>query len=94
MFLIHDALRNDGIDYIFTPAHKITMEKVSKVKTDKRDARRLALYLENNNYTIFHIPDREIREYRQVCRTLSQIQIEIAITTQAIRNILKNESKK
>jgi len=42
-------LRQEGIDCIVTPAHKVTQEKVNKVKTDRVDARRLALNLEKGH---------------------------------------------
>ena len=41
-FWLHDRLESDGVACVVTPAHKVTQEKVNKVKTDKIDARRLA----------------------------------------------------
>jgi len=87
-FWLHDLLEEDGIDCIVTPANKVTMEKVNKVKTDKRDARRLAINLENNDYTSCHVPDRERREDRQISRTLIQIQKDITATKNRIRRFL------
>ena len=55
-FWFHDLLMADGIDCIVTP------EKVSLVKTDRVDARRLARNLENGDYKECHVPDRELRE--------------------------------
>ena len=85
-FWLHDALRADGIECIVTPAGRVTMEKVNAVKTDKRDARRLALNLENNDFTICHVPDRELREDRQINRTLNQVQKEI----QRVKNMIRS----
>jgi transposase len=67
-FWLHDLLEGDGIDCIVTPANKVTQEKVNKVKTDRVDARRLARNLEYDDYTSCHVPDRELREDRQVSR--------------------------
>ena len=84
-FWLHDLLESDGIDCVVTPAHKVTQEKVNKVKTDRVDARRLALNLENKDYIACHVPDRELREDRQISRTLSQIQSKITSTKNQIR---------
>jgi transposase len=88
-FWLHDQLESDGVDCIVTPAHTVTMEKVSKVKTDKRDARRLAINLENGDYKECYVPDKETREDRQISRVLTQIQVDITRTKNQIRGLLK-----
>jgi transposase len=87
-FWLHDLLRGDGIECFVTPAHTVTQAKVNRVKTDKGDARRLALILENNDYVCCHVPDKEHREDRQISRTLSQIQNKITATKNQIRKFL------
>jgi len=87
-FWLHDLLEGDGIDCIVTPANKVTQEKVNKVKTDRVDARRLARNLENGDYTSCHVPDRELREDRQVSRTMNQIQRTITSMKNRIRKFL------
>lgn len=87
-FWLHDLLEGDGIDCIVTPPSKVTQEKVNKVKTDRIDARRLAKNLENNDYVSCYVPDRELREDRQISRTLDQIQKEIKATKNRIRKFL------
>ena len=87
-FWLSDLLKRDGIECIVTPAHTVTEAKVNRVKTDKGDARRLALNLENNDYKSCHIPDRDCREDRQISRTLSQIQTKITATKNQIRKLL------
>lgn len=87
-FWLHDLLMSDGIECVVTPAHLVTQEKVNKVKTDRVDARRLALNLENGDYRACHVPDRERREDRQLVRTLSQIQRVITATKNRIRKFL------
>ena len=44
-FNLYDRLTEDGIDCIVIPPHLVTEPKVNRVKTDKRDANRLALIL-------------------------------------------------
>ena len=87
-FWLHDSLQADGIECIVTPAHKVTQAKVSKVKTDKVDARRLALNLESGDYSRCFVHDRELREDRQISRTLDQIQSKITSTKNQIRKFL------
>lgn len=87
-FWLHDRLEADSIDCVVTPAHLVTQEKVNKVKTDKIDARRLALNLENGDYVSCNVPDQERREDRQVVRTLNQTQRKIVSTKNQIRRFL------
>ena len=87
-FWLHDLLEADKIDCVVTPPSKVTQEKVNKVKTDKIDARRLAKNLENGDYISCHVPDRELREDRQISRTLDQIQKDIKATKNRIRKFL------
>jgi len=89
-FGLHDRLTEDGITCIVIPPHQVTQPKVNKVKTDRRDARRLALVLENHDFKDgCHVPDRERREDRQVSRTLLAIQKDIIRTRNRIRRFLE-----
>lgn len=87
-FWLHDLLVADGVECVVTPAHTVTQEKVSLVKTDKVDARRLARNLESGDYKVCHVPDRERREDRQVNRTINQIQKDITAAKNRIRKFL------
>ncbi len=87
-FWLHDLLEEDGVKCIVTPPNKVTQAKDDRVKTDKRDARRLAQNLENGDYVSCHVPDRERREDRQISRTLSQVQKDIKATKNRIRRFL------
>ena len=87
-FWLHDLLVEDGYICIVTPPNKVTQAKDERVKTDKRDARRLAKNLENGDYVSCHVPDRERREDRQISRTLSQVQKDITATKNRIRRFL------
>jgi transposase len=88
-FNLYDKLTEDGIDCVVIPPHMVTEPKVNKVKTDKRDARRLALILENHDFKDpCQVPDKERREDRQVTRTLIAIQKDIIRTRNRIRKLL------
>jgi transposase len=88
-FNLYDRLTEEGIDSVVIPPHMVTEPKTSKVKTDKRDARRLALVLEGHDYDkSCHVPDRERREDRQVSRTLLALQKDIIRTRNRIRKAL------
>lgn len=86
-FWLHDLLKKDGIDCIVTPPNKVTIEKDYRVKTDKRDARRLAKNLENKDYASCNVPSRERRENRQLSRTLDQINKDIKRKKNQIRRM-------
>lgn len=86
-FWLHDLLEDDGIDCIVTPPNKVTIEKDNRVKTDKRDARRLAKNLENKDYASCKVPSRERREDRQISRTLGQMNKNIISTKNRIRRM-------
>ena len=87
-FWLHDLLEGDGYTCIVTPPNKVTQAKAERVKTDKRDARRLAKNLENGDYVSCRVPDRERREDRQISRTLGQVQKDITATKNRIRRFL------
>jgi transposase len=87
-FWLHDLLEEDGIDCVVTPPNKVTVEKDDRVKTDKRDARRLSKNLENGDYASCTVPDRERREDRQISRTLDQVQKNIRREKNRIRKLL------
>jgi len=86
-FWLHDLIVGDGIECIVTPPNKVTEQKANKVKTDKVDARRLALVLENNDYSACNVPEKDRREDRQISRTLNQIQRNIVETKNQIRRM-------
>jgi transposase len=88
-FTLHDQLKEDHIDCVVIPPHVVTQEKITRVKTDKRDAKRLALVLENHDYKFgCDVPDRERREDRQISRTLIAIKKDIIRTRNRIRKFL------
>ena len=88
-FNLYDRLTEDGIDCVVIPPHVVTEAKINKIKTDKRDALRLAYVLENHDFTdTCHVPDKERREDRQISRTLIAIGKDIISTRNRIRKLL------
>jgi len=88
-FNLYDRLTEDGIDCVVIPPHMVTEPKVNKVKTDKRDAKRLAYILENHDYKdSCYVPDKERREDRQVSRTLMAVQKDIICNRNRVRKLL------
>ncbi len=73
-FWLHDRFEEDGIECIVTSPNKVP-EKSDDVKTDRLDAGRLANNLEDEAYRRCHMPDKEVRENRQVSGTLAQKEI-------------------
>jgi transposase len=72
-FGLHDQLKEDGIEGIVVPPSLIPIESGNKVKTDKRDSRKLARLLEGNLLKRVHVLTREDRADRELLRTRRQI---------------------
>ena len=88
-FNLFDRLAEENIDCVVIPPHLVTEPKVNRVKTDKRDANRLAIMLENHDFKDpCFVPDKERREDRQISRTLWAIQKDIIRERNRIRRFL------
>jgi transposase len=88
-FELHDQLEADGWECVVTPPHTVTEEKCQRKKNDRTDCRRLAKNLENGDYHICFVPDRELREDRQVSRTYGQVSADINRACNRIRRALE-----
>jgi len=88
-FELHDQVVADGWECVVTPPHTVTQEKCSKKKNDSIDADRLAKNLENGDYKRCHVPDRVMREDRQVSRLYGQLQKDITRTCSRIRRAIE-----
>jgi transposase len=88
-FDLHDHLEADGWECVVTPPHTVTQEKVQRKKNDRTDCRRLAKNLENGDYRRCFIPDKELREDRQISRTCGQVQADITRVCNRIRRMLE-----
>jgi transposase len=88
-FGLHDQLVADGWECVVTPPHTVTEEKAQRKKNDRTDCRRLAKNLENGDYGKCFIPDKMLREDRQISRTCGQVQADITRVCSRIRRMLE-----
>lgn len=88
-FGLYDQLHEDGISCVVTPPHTVVEEKCQKQKNDRVDCRRLAKNLENNDYKSCHVPDKELREDRQISRSFGQVQKDIVRVRNRLRRALE-----
>ena len=72
-FWLHDRLSGDAIETIVVPPSLIPMESGNRVKTDKRDSRKLARLLEGNILKKVYVLDEEDRADRELTRTRRQL---------------------
>ncbi len=88
-FNLHDKLIVAGYDCVVTPPHTVTEEKCNRIKNDRVDCRRLAKNLENNDYKQCFVPDKELREDRQITRLVDQLMKNIVATKNRIRRTIE-----
>ena len=72
-FWLYDRLTEDGIETIVVPPSLIPIESGNRVKTDKRDSRKLAKLLEGNMLKRVHVLTEEERMHRELLRTRHQV---------------------
>jgi len=66
---LYDKLIVDGIETIIVPPSLIPKEAGNRVKTDKRDSRKLARLLESNMLKKVYVLSEEDRADRELTRT-------------------------
>jgi len=72
-FSLYDELTADHIECMVVPPSLIPVESGNRVKTDKRDSRKLAQYLENNLLKRVFVLSKQERAHRQYVRTRRQL---------------------
>jgi transposase len=88
-FELHDQLEAYGWQCVVTPPHTVTEEKCQRKKNDRTDCRRLAKNLENGDYHRCFVPDKGLREDRQISRTCGQVQADLTRVCSRIRRMLE-----
>lgn len=72
-FWLYDKLMADGIKTIVTPPSLIPVESGNKVKTDKKDSRKLANLLAKGMLKAVHVLSEKERSEREIVRTRRQL---------------------
>jgi transposase len=72
-FNLYDDLTADGIECIVVPPSLLPVESGNRVKTDKRDSRKLAEYLESPRLKKVYVLSKQERAHRQFLRTRRQL---------------------
>lgn len=72
-YWLYDYLTDHGVTTIITPPNMIPREDSPRVKNNRIDSKKLALYLENGLLKQVAVPDKDIRLHRTVIRTRRQI---------------------
>jgi transposase len=72
-FNLYDELTADGVECIVVPPSLIPVESGNRVKTDKRDSRKLAQFLESHRLKKVYVLSRKERAHRQYVRTRRQL---------------------
>jgi len=75
-YWLHDELEEAGIHCMVTPPSLLPGEYGNRVKTDRRDSRKLAVYCAKGLLKRVHVPSPEERAERQVARTRRQLIID------------------
>ncbi len=65
-YWLYDKLTEYGVQCIVTPPSLIPIEYGNKVKTDRRDSRKLAHFLAKNLLKGIYVPTQQERNHRQV----------------------------
>ena len=95
-FWLYDRLTEGGIKTIVVPPSLILIGSGNRVKTDKRDSRKLAKLLEGNMLKRVYVLSEEDRVDREVLRTPRQIvehRNDVARQTPASGNTLFRSSR-
>ena len=72
-YALHDYLIEHGIECKVTPPSLVPGEYGNRVKTDRRDSRKLAMYCAKGFLKGVYVPTVEERSHRQVIRTRRQL---------------------
>lgn len=72
-YWLHDSLQRQGIDCVVTPPSLIPEARGNRVKTDKKDSRKLAKCLADGVLKRVHVPTPAERAAREVSRRRRQL---------------------
>ena len=84
-FVLHRALSQVGIDSIVVHPASVEVAVFNRVKTDKRDAKKLAMQLEAGRFKGIYVPSKQEEQARLLSRTRNQLVQERASLKRKIR---------
>jgi transposase len=88
-FWLYDCLTEHGVECIVTPPSLVPQEYGNRVKTDRRDSRKLAYLLSKGMLKRVWVPSEEERYHRQVVRRRRQLIGDRARTQHRIKSELR-----
>jgi len=87
-FNLYDELTTDAMECIVVPPSLIPVESGNRVKTDKRDSRKLAEYLESPRLKKVYVLSKKERAHRQYVRTRRQLSNHRSDVMRQIKSLL------
>jgi len=87
-FWLHRYLTGKGLDCIVAAPSLIPRRPGDRIKTDRRDARNLALALRADTLTPVHVPTPSQEAFRDVVRAWQQAKRDIAAARQRLKSFL------
>lgn len=87
-YWLWDTLTELGVDVIVTPPSKLPRAPGERVKTDRRDSRKLARQLLGGQLKAVYVPSKHDRSVRQLVRTCKQLVRTRVRTMNQIRSFL------
>lgn len=87
-YWLHDSLVGIGVQNSVIVPNKIPLSFGDKVKTDKRDAAKLALLLSQGLLRFVHVPTKQQRSFRQLLRTREQLMVRKRACFQQLKGLL------
>lgn len=87
-FWLHRYLQGKGVDCVVAAPSLIPKKPGDRVKTDRLDARNLALALRAGTLSVVHVPTPEQEQFRDVVRAWQQAKRDITAARQRLKSFL------
>lgn len=87
-FWLHRYLTTKGLDCVVTAPSLIPKKPGVRIKTDRRDARNLALGLKNGALSLIHVPTVDQEQFRDVVRAWQQAKRDVTASRQRLKAFL------
>lgn len=87
-FWLHRHLTNRGLECVVAAPSLIPKRPGERIKTDRRDARNLALTLRAGTLTAVHVPTPAQEQFRDVVRAWQQAKRDVTASRQRLKSFL------